>query len=112
MNYTHLQLEKRGHVAIVRMSNPPANTWTRDSLAALERIAKEAKDPKVRQEAEKTLEEAKTPARNPEKKGEKGDGDALAIGILSCNPIAARASSNRCIDCWPACIRPSSCSSA
>lgn len=49
MNYTHLQLEKRGHVAIVRMSNPPANTWTRDSLAALETLVADLNaDPDVR----------------------------------------------------------------
>ncbi|MCH8499760.1 MAG: enoyl-CoA hydratase [Marinobacter sp.] len=30
-----IQLEKRGHVAILTISNPPANTWTRDSLHAL-----------------------------------------------------------------------------
>lgn len=33
--YTNLQLEIDGNTAIVTISNPPANTWTRDSLAAL-----------------------------------------------------------------------------
>jgi len=33
--YVGLQLERRGHVAVVTLANPPANTWTRDSLAAL-----------------------------------------------------------------------------
>ncbi|MBN7771641.1 enoyl-CoA hydratase [Marinobacter daepoensis] len=30
-----IQLEKRGHIAILTIANPPANTWTADSLAAL-----------------------------------------------------------------------------
>lgn len=30
-----IQLEKRGHIAVLTINNPPANTWTRDSLAAL-----------------------------------------------------------------------------
>ncbi|TCV94823.1 short chain enoyl-CoA hydratase [Luteibacter rhizovicinus] len=34
-SYTNLQLEVDDHVAIVTIANPPANTWTRDSLAAL-----------------------------------------------------------------------------
>jgi enoyl-CoA hydratase/carnithine racemase len=33
--YVGLKLEKRGHVAIVTLDNPPAHTWTRDSLASL-----------------------------------------------------------------------------
>jgi enoyl-CoA hydratase/carnithine racemase len=33
--YTNLQLEIDGNIAIVTISNPPANTWTRESLAAL-----------------------------------------------------------------------------
>lgn len=33
--HTGLQLERDGHVAIVTLSNPPANTWTVHSLAAL-----------------------------------------------------------------------------
>ncbi len=36
--YTGLTLEKRGHTAIVRLNNPPAHTWTQDSLAALPRL--------------------------------------------------------------------------
>ncbi|MBB3228899.1 enoyl-CoA hydratase/carnithine racemase [Luteibacter sp. Sphag1AF] len=34
-NYLNLDVERDGHVAIVTIANPPANTWTRDSLAAL-----------------------------------------------------------------------------
>jgi enoyl-CoA hydratase/carnithine racemase len=30
-----IQVDIQGHVAIVTMNNPPANTWTRDSLEAL-----------------------------------------------------------------------------
>lgn len=30
-----LQLEKRGHCAIITMNNPPANTWTHESLTLL-----------------------------------------------------------------------------
>jgi enoyl-CoA hydratase/carnithine racemase len=33
-----LKLEKRGHVAIVTLNNPPANTWTPESLNYLEQI--------------------------------------------------------------------------
>ncbi|MBQ4835588.1 MULTISPECIES: enoyl-CoA hydratase [Pseudoalteromonas] len=36
-----LKLEKRGHIAIVTMSNPPANTWTRDTLVGLKELVKE-----------------------------------------------------------------------
>jgi len=31
-----IQLEKRDHTAIITINNPPANTWTLDSLSALE----------------------------------------------------------------------------
>lgn len=31
-----IQLEKRDHIAILTIANPPANTWTADSLMALE----------------------------------------------------------------------------
>ncbi len=30
-----LKLEKRGHTALITMANPPANTWTRDTLTQL-----------------------------------------------------------------------------
>ncbi|MDG5498342.1 enoyl-CoA hydratase [Marinobacter sp. BGYM27] len=30
-----IQLEKRGHIAVLTINNPPANTWTEESLAAL-----------------------------------------------------------------------------
>ncbi len=33
--YTGLSLEKQGHTAVVTLTNPPAHTWTQDSLAAL-----------------------------------------------------------------------------
>ncbi|HKJ95788.1 MAG TPA: enoyl-CoA hydratase [Gammaproteobacteria bacterium] len=36
--YTNLRLDKRGHVALVTMANPPANTWTRDGLLALKAL--------------------------------------------------------------------------
>jgi enoyl-CoA hydratase/carnithine racemase len=36
--YTNLTLERRGHTALVTISNPPANTWTRDSLIALKQL--------------------------------------------------------------------------
>ena len=37
-DYPGLQVEKRGSTAVVTLSNPPANTWTRDSLDALVRL--------------------------------------------------------------------------
>ncbi|MFO8140493.1 MAG: enoyl-CoA hydratase [Marinobacter sp.] len=39
-----IQLEKREHIAILTIANPPANTWTADSLAALARIVGELND--------------------------------------------------------------------
>lgn len=36
--YTGLRLEKHGHTAIITLDNPPAHTWTEQSLAALERL--------------------------------------------------------------------------
>lgn len=36
--YTNLKLEKRGHTAIVTLQNPPAHTWTEDSLKSLTRL--------------------------------------------------------------------------
>lgn len=39
-----IRVEKRGHVALVTMNNPPANTWTADSLQALVRIVGELND--------------------------------------------------------------------
>ena len=38
---TGLRLEKRGHVATITLDNPPAHTWTGDSLAALTRLVRE-----------------------------------------------------------------------
>lgn len=40
-HYTGLQLEKRGHTAIVTLDNPPAHTWTRESLADLKRLVRD-----------------------------------------------------------------------
>ncbi|OWY40602.1 enoyl-CoA hydratase [Xenophilus sp. AP218F] len=36
--YAHLNVEKRGHTAVVTIDTPPANTWNRESLAALKRL--------------------------------------------------------------------------
>jgi enoyl-CoA hydratase/carnithine racemase len=36
-----LKLEKQDHIAVVTMSNPPANTWTRDTLASLRDMVRE-----------------------------------------------------------------------
>lgn len=41
-----LKLEKRGHVAILTMNNPPANTWTPESLGSLKRIIGELNEDK------------------------------------------------------------------
>ncbi|MDM0112289.1 enoyl-CoA hydratase [Variovorax sp. J22R133] len=35
IEYDGLELDKRGHVAVVTLNNPPAHTWTQQSLAAL-----------------------------------------------------------------------------
>jgi enoyl-CoA hydratase/carnithine racemase len=37
-DYQGLELEKRGHTALLTLNNPPAHTWTQDSLAALARL--------------------------------------------------------------------------
>lgn len=37
-DYTNLELEIVGHTALLTLANPPANTWTSDSLAALTRL--------------------------------------------------------------------------
>ncbi len=37
-HYTHLILEKRGHTALLTLNNPPAHTWTQDSLLDLKRL--------------------------------------------------------------------------
>jgi enoyl-CoA hydratase/carnithine racemase len=36
--YDGLELERRGTIAVLTLANPPANTWTRDSLASLRRL--------------------------------------------------------------------------
>jgi enoyl-CoA hydratase/carnithine racemase len=41
MSYANLKLEKRGHTAIVTLFNPPAHTWTADSLKALTQLVKD-----------------------------------------------------------------------
>jgi len=41
-----IQLEKREHIAILTINNPPANTWTVDSLAALTEIVCELNEDK------------------------------------------------------------------
>jgi enoyl-CoA hydratase/carnithine racemase len=38
MSYTNLNVEKIGHTALVTIANPPANTWTLDSLQALQQL--------------------------------------------------------------------------
>lgn len=40
-HYTGLKLEMDGHVAVVTLSHPPANTWTRDSLSALRDLVRD-----------------------------------------------------------------------
>jgi enoyl-CoA hydratase/carnithine racemase len=37
-DYTNLEVDIVGHTAVVTLANPPANTWTGDSLAALVRL--------------------------------------------------------------------------
>lgn len=37
-DYTNLTLEKRGHTALLTLNNPPAHTWTAESLADLVRL--------------------------------------------------------------------------
>lgn len=39
--YEGLELERRGHAAVVTLANPPANTWTEKSLAALTRLVRD-----------------------------------------------------------------------
>jgi len=40
-HYTGSTLEIDGHVAVVTLSNPPANTWTRNSLTALRDLVRD-----------------------------------------------------------------------
>jgi enoyl-CoA hydratase/carnithine racemase len=37
-SYTNLKLEKRGHTALLWLSNPPAHTWTVESLSSLKQL--------------------------------------------------------------------------
>lgn len=39
--YAGLVLDKRGHTAVVTLDNPPAHTWTQESLAALTRLVRD-----------------------------------------------------------------------
>jgi enoyl-CoA hydratase/carnithine racemase len=39
--YANLKLEKRKHTAVVTLTNPPAHTWTAESLAALTQLVKD-----------------------------------------------------------------------
>ncbi|TGN39215.1 enoyl-CoA hydratase [Marinobacter confluentis] len=39
-----IQMEKRGHVAVITISNPPANTWTLASLGRLQEIVEGLSD--------------------------------------------------------------------
>ena len=41
-----LKFEKRGHTAIITMNNPPANTWTPESLKHLENLVAELNEDK------------------------------------------------------------------
>lgn len=36
-----IKLEKRGHVAVITINNPPANVWTEESLGALKKTVEE-----------------------------------------------------------------------
>ena len=40
-HYAGLELARDGHVAIVTLANPPAHTWTADSLSALKTLVRE-----------------------------------------------------------------------
>lgn len=40
MNYTNLSFERIEHTALVTLDNPPANTWTNASLAALDDLVR------------------------------------------------------------------------
>jgi len=41
-----IQVDIQGHVAVITMNNPPANTWTRDSLDGLSTLVHELNDSK------------------------------------------------------------------
>jgi enoyl-CoA hydratase/carnithine racemase len=40
-DYVNLKLEKRGHTAVVFLSNPPAHTWTPEALQSLKRLVED-----------------------------------------------------------------------
>jgi len=47
-NFPGLHLERREHTAVLTLRNPPAHTWTSESLAALKQVANElSSDPTV-----------------------------------------------------------------
>ena len=37
-NYTNLKLTIDNHIAVLTLNNPPAHTWTKDSLASLKQL--------------------------------------------------------------------------
>ena len=46
---TGLRLERRGHTALITLANPPAHTWTADSLMAMKRLVEALDaDPDIR----------------------------------------------------------------
>ena len=40
-DYPGLLLEKRGHTALITLHNPPAHTWTAESLTGLARLVRD-----------------------------------------------------------------------
>jgi len=40
-SYANLELERRGSTAVVTIDNPPANTWTAESLSSLKRLVRD-----------------------------------------------------------------------
>lgn len=45
-NYTNLKLTIDNHVAVLTLNNPPAHTWTKDSLASLKQLISDLNDSK------------------------------------------------------------------
>lgn len=37
-NYTNLKLTIDNHIAVLTLNNPPAHTWTKESLASLKQL--------------------------------------------------------------------------
>ncbi len=42
----YLKLSKQGNTAVVTFNNPPAHTWTKNSLSALKKLVLELNDDK------------------------------------------------------------------